>query len=144
MSKVVSIRLKDDQYARLQRAARRLGRTPSESAALLLNEAMRQREFPLIVFRDTTAGRQAFVEGTRLKVWQVVWISRLEEGDVAKTAEHLDLSGSGVQAALSYAVAYPDEIEDAIADSSKSIDDLRRIIPWIQERSFAEDSACGS
>ena len=69
MSKVVSMRLKDEQVDRLERAARRLGRSPSEAAALLLEEALRQRDFALIEFRDSPVGRQAYVHGTRLAVW---------------------------------------------------------------------------
>ena len=58
MSKVVSLRLKDDQVERLQRAVCRMGRTPSEAAALLLEEALRQRDFAFMEFRDSLAGRR--------------------------------------------------------------------------------------
>ncbi len=46
MSKVVSMRLEDDQMERLKRAARQLGRTPAETASLLLEESLREREHP--------------------------------------------------------------------------------------------------
>src|ERR687887_152608 len=91
VSKVISLRLKDDQVQRLERAARRLGRSPSEAAALLLEESLRQREFAFIEFRDSPVGRQAYLQGTRLTVWQVVSLARTYGGDVAQTAAHLDL-----------------------------------------------------
>jgi predicted transcriptional regulator len=76
MSKVVSMRLKDEQVERLNRFARRVGKRPSELAAQLLEEALRREEFPGIDIRETAAGREAFVGGTRLKVWHVVMHAR--------------------------------------------------------------------
>src|SRR5436305_9365014 len=61
MSHVVSLRLKDLQYERLQHLALQLDRTPSETAVVLLEEGLRMREFPCIEFRDTAAGREAFL-----------------------------------------------------------------------------------
>ena len=129
MSKVVSLRLKDGQVERLQRAARRLGRTPSEAAALLLEEALRQREFAFIEFRDSPVGRQAYLQGTRLKVWQIVSLTRVYGGDVARIAADLELPAVQVVAALRYAAAYPEEIEAAIADNECTAADLERLIP---------------
>jgi uncharacterized protein (DUF433 family) len=116
MSRVVSLRLKDEQVARLQRAARRLGRSPSEAAALLLDESLRQREYPFIEFRDSAAGRQACIQGTRLAVWHVVVIAREHDGNTSKTAAYFEIPEVQVKAALAYAGAYPDEVEAAIAD----------------------------
>ncbi len=132
MGKVLSLRLKDDQLERLQRAARRLGRTPSETAALLLEESLRAREFAFIEFRDSPVGRQAYLQGTRLAVWQIVSLARCFGGDVAQTAAHLDLPASQVAAALHYAAAYPAEIDAAIADSRDSAADLIKMIPTLE------------
>jgi predicted transcriptional regulator len=52
VSKVVSLRLRDDQVERLSRNARRMGRTPSTAAAKLLGQHIREREFPRIEFRE--------------------------------------------------------------------------------------------
>jgi predicted DNA-binding protein len=60
-SKVVSLRFGSQQMERLQRVARRLGRTPSETGALLVEEALRRTEFALIDFRDSIVGRQVYV-----------------------------------------------------------------------------------
>jgi uncharacterized protein (DUF433 family) len=133
MSKVVSLRLKDQQMERLERAARRLGRTPSETAALLLEESLREREFAFIEFRDSFVGRQAYIKGTRITVWQLVDIAR-SFGDVGETAANLEIPAVAVSAALAYAAAYPEEIESAIADNSPSIDELKRLIPNLHIR----------
>lgn len=132
MSKVVSLRLKDDQVERLQRMARRLGRKPSVAAALLLEEALRESEFAFVDFRDTVVGRQAFLKGTRLKVWQVAWLARHYSGDTKRLATDLEIPEVQILGALQYAQAYPTEIEDAIADNNKSVEELRRLIPNLQ------------
>ncbi len=130
MSKVVSLRLKDPQLQRLQRAARRFGRTPSETAAILVDEATRQLEFAEIEFRDSPVGRQAYVRGSRLAAWQVAWLARDFKGSAEKVAEHLEWPLARVQAALAYAAAFPEEIRLAIEDNdSYDFEKLSRMLP---------------
>jgi uncharacterized protein (DUF433 family) len=132
VSKVVSLRLKDHQARRLERAARRFGRTISETAALLLEEALRQADFAFIEFRDSPVGRQAYLKGSRLAVWQVVSLARSFGGDVDRTARHLEVSSVWVRAALAYAAAYPDEIDAAIEDNQQDVAQLMRLIPDLE------------
>ncbi len=132
VGKAVSLRLKDDQVERLQKAGRRLGRTPPGAAVPLLEEALRQRDLPFIEFRDTVVGRQAFIRGIRVKVCQVEWIARDYGKDVAAVADHLGLPAVEVAGALQYAEAYPEEINAAIADNSPSVEELRRLIPNLE------------
>jgi uncharacterized protein (DUF433 family) len=139
MSRVVSLRLRDEQFERLRRAARQLSRTPSETAALLLEESLREREFAFIEFRDTRAGREAFLKGTRLKVWQVAMVARGCEDDLARVTELLGKPVVQIQAALTYAAAYPDEMAVALADNDASEAELRRLIPNL--RVFAIDAS---
>lgn len=133
MSKVVSLRLRDEQVNRLGRLSRRLGRTPSETAALLVEEALRQNDFTLVQFRDSPAGRQAYIQGTGLAVWEVVLVAKAFGNDSSRTAAHLDLPPLKVQAALSYAEAYRDEIEAAISDNDRPFAELKRLIPSIEQ-----------
>jgi uncharacterized protein (DUF433 family) len=120
MSQVVSIRFKDNQMERLRRLARRLGRTPSEASALLVEESLREAEFGHIDFRDSPVGRQAYVKGSTLAVWEVVKLAQSYGMDVTKTAHHLEWLPFRVKAALNYAAAFPEEIEDAISDAERS------------------------
>jgi len=129
---VVSLRLKDDLLERLERVARRLGRSPSGTAVLLLEEALRQRDYPFIEFRDSPVGRQAYLKGTRLAVWQVEWLARDYNGDVDKIAAHLDIPAVKVAAALQYAAAYRDEIEAARADTYHAVEELRQFLPSLR------------
>jgi uncharacterized protein (DUF433 family) len=135
-STVVSLRVSDDQADRLQRKARRIGRSPSETGAILLEEGLRRDEFAYIDFRDSPIGRQAFILGSRLPVWIVVNIARSHAGSVPKTAGHLNRPPAQIQAALNYASVFPDEIENAIKDNdSFDFAKISRMLP--QARSFA-------
>jgi predicted transcriptional regulator len=132
MSQVVSLRLPDDQAKRLKRQARRLGRTPSETGRLLIEEALRQIEFSHIEFRDSSAGRQAFVKGRRVQVWMLVMIAKGYASDLKKTARHLEMPEEWVQSAFNYADAFPGEIRDAIEDNHKSFDELKHKLPSLE------------
>lgn len=139
MSKAISLRLRDDQVKRLEKAARRLNRTPAEAAAYLLEGALRQREFALIEIRDTAAGDQAYIKGTRLQVWMIIRLLREFEGNVAATAEYLRVLDIQIHAAINYAEAFPDEIEGAIADSRPTYEELKRRLPNL--RKFPADAS---
>lgn len=134
MSQVVSLRLKDAEASRLGRLARRLRRSPGQAAALLLTEKLREEEFPFIEFRDSLVGRQAYIKGSSLAVWEVVLVARHHELDARRTAEHLEWPEEKVQAALVYAEAYPDEVLPAVEEvESFTFADLKRILPWARE-----------
>lgn len=133
-SAVVSLRVSDEQAGRLQRKARQIGRTPSETGAILLDEGLRRDEFAFIDFRDSAVGRQAYIQGSRLAVWQVASLIRRYAGDVNQTCGHLEWPAVKVQAALSYAKAFPDEIETALQDAqSCSFDRISRMLPQAEE-----------
>lgn len=89
MSKVVSTRLAEETEARLQRLARRLGKTPSETGAMLIEESLRQSEFAYIEFRNSPVGRQAYMKNSNLAVWQVMMLGRELDNNVANIANHL-------------------------------------------------------
>lgn len=129
-SMVVSMRLPVESGERLKRMARRFGWTPSDASARLVEEGLRRAEFAFTDFRDTVIGRQAYLQGTRLAVWMVVKIVRACGGNVEKAAEHLERPASMIQAAMNYAQAFPDEIENAIQENdSMDFDQISRILP---------------
>jgi len=133
-SAVVSLRVSDEQAGRLQRKARQMGRTASETGAILLDEGLRRDEFAFIDFRDSPVGRQACIQGSRLAVWQVVSLVRRYAGDVARACAHLEWPAVKVKAALSYAKAFPDEMETAIQDAKAcSFDRVSRMLPQVEE-----------
>lgn len=129
-STVVSLRVSEKQAERLQRKARQWGRSPSETGALLLEEGLRKDEFAFIDFRDSAVGRQAYIQGSRLAVWQVVTLVRSFGDGVKSAAEHLAWPAAKVQAALNYAQAFQEEIEAAISDNqSYDFKKISRLLP---------------
>jgi len=131
---VVSLRVSSEQAKRLQRKARQLHRTPSDTGALLIEEGLRRGEFAFIDFRDTPVGREAFVQGTRVPVWQVIAILRCHGNDVAKVARYLEWPIVKVKAATNYAKAFSDEVEDAISDNAaQDLESVSRILPNVEE-----------
>ena len=127
---IVSSRLEPEQERRLVRKAKQNGRSPSETGALLIEEGLRRDEFAFVDFRDSPAGRQAFIQGSTLAVWEIAWIARGYENNPEKTAAHLCMSPLKVKAALNYAHAFPDEIQEAI-DEHEACDfaSLSRMLP---------------
>lgn len=132
MSHVLSLRLRDEQLERVRRVARRMNKSASETAATLLEEALRASEFAFIQFRDSPVGRQAYLQGSSLAVWEVASLAQAYGGDVARVAESLGWPEVKAQAALNYAAAYPQEIADAIADSQPSFEALRAMLPGLE------------
>lgn len=140
MSQVVSMRLQDSQMERLQRFARRMGRTQSEVSALLVEEGLRETEFAHVEFRDSPAGRQAYIKGSSLAVWEVVMVARDFGLDAAKIAAHLRWPAFKIQAALNYAAAFPEEIDYAIADNdSYDFAKLSRLLPQMERFVVPDD-----
>jgi uncharacterized protein (DUF433 family) len=120
--KVVSIRLSDEEAAYLARTARRLGRTPSATAAMLVDEGLRRERFPQIEMRDTAAGRIAYLKGHRLPVWMMV--SRMRAGKTPEqVAEDLEVPESLMHEALAYGEVFREEIDTLIDESKRFWED---------------------
>lgn len=139
MSQVMSLRLRDEQMERMRRVARRMNKSASEAAATLLEEALRASEFTFIQFRDSPVGRQAYIQGSSLAVWEVVKLAQAYDGDAARTAESLGWPAVKAQAALNYAAAYPQEIAAAIADSQPTYESLAAMLPGIERFSASAE-----
>lgn len=139
MSKVVSTRLQDETFDRLSRVARILDKTPSETVATLVEEALREIEFAFIEFRNSTLGRQSFMKGSSLAVWEVIGIARTYGMDLSKVASHFERPPEWVKAAFNYADAYPEEIEFAIQDAqAMSALNVNRLLPNLEIVSVPE------
>ena len=107
---VQSCRIEKDHAALLSRQARRRHLEVSTLSSLYLKEKALEEEFPGIGFRDSAGGREAYVQGHRVAVWEVVAVYQ-EAKTVGKTADHFRWTPALVRCALAYAKAYPTEIE---------------------------------
>lgn len=133
-SRVISLRLRRGPAARLERLARMFRRSMGETAALLLDEKLKEEEFAFIEFRDSSVGRQAYIQGSGLAVWEVLLVAREHDMDAARTSRHLSWPIEKVHAALGYARANADEIEPILDEvASLSTDRLRAMLPWLRE-----------
>jgi hypothetical protein len=129
-SVVISMRLPVESGNRLKRMATRHGWTASDASARLVEEGLRRAEFAFIDFRDSPIGRQAYIQGSTLAIWEVILLARSYEGNVASVARHLNWPEARVQAALNYAQAFHDEIEVALSENtSVDFEGLKRMLP---------------
>jgi hypothetical protein len=129
MSSRISIELGKDRLARLRQVARTSGQTPEDTAATLIEEGLRQREFPGIHFRDTGAGRRAFVPGLRVPIYFLALLAREVDNDIATIAEHYAINERDVTVSLDYIRAYADEIERDIAEHEAAEERLLATLP---------------
>jgi hypothetical protein len=133
-SVVISMRLPTESGNRLKRMATRHGWTPSDASARLVEEGLRRSEFAFIDFRDSAAGRQAYIQGSTLAVWEVCFLVDSFRANVSAVAKHLKWPEAKVQAALNYAKAFPGEIEDAISENAAiDFEALKRMLPQAAE-----------
>jgi len=127
---VISMRLPVASGKRLKRMANRHGWTPSDASARLVEEGLRRSEFAFIDFRDSLAGRQAYMQGSTLAVWEVMLLCRSYKQDASAVAKHLRWPEAKVQAAVNYAEAFPSEIEEAITENDATdFKALKRMLP---------------
>ena len=133
-SMVISMRLPTESGKRLKRMANRHGWTPSDASAKLVEEGLRRSEFAFIDFRDSPAGRQACIQGSSLAVWEIVLLIRSYKADVAAVAKHLGWPLGKVQAAVHYAEAFPEEVDEALSENeSTDFDSLKPMLPQAVE-----------
>lgn len=133
-SVVVSMRLPAESGNRLKRMANRHGWTPSDASARLVEEGLRRSEFAFIDFRDSAAGRQAYIQGSSLAVWEVMLLVQGHRANVSAVAKQLKWPEAKVQAAVNYAKAFPEEIERALSENADTdFEALKRMLPQATE-----------
>jgi hypothetical protein len=133
-SEVVSMRLPLESSQRLKRMAKRYGWTPSDASARLVEEGLRRSEFAFIDFRDSAAGRNAYVQGSTLAVWEIMLLLRNYRNDAAAVARHLQWPEAKVRAAAHYAQAFSEEIEAALSENDAvDLEALKRMLPQASE-----------
>jgi hypothetical protein len=103
---------------------------PSDASARLVEEGLRRSEFAFIDFRDSSAGRQAYIQGSGLAVWEVILVVHSYKNDLQTVAKHLRWPQAKVQAAVNYAEAFSSEINEALAENeATSFTTMKRMLP---------------
>ncbi len=111
-----TIRMPDEVRRPIEEEARLARRDFSSIANEMLSEAIKMRRIPGILFVDSpSGGRVARVAGTGLEVFEIVEAYRAMENSLPRLKEAFHwLSDVQLRAALAYAEAYPEEIEERI------------------------------
>lgn len=88
------------------------------------------RLFPGIAFRGVDWERRAWVIGTAHDVWQIVDAYR-DIGSVERMAEGGSASERQIRLALDYYEMFPQEIDAAVAENRRPIEQLEDEFPFI-------------
>lgn len=132
MARDVTLRLPDETAARLEAAAKKEGRSLSETGARSIEEWLRLNEFPEIEFRTFNGERHACVKGF-MQIWQLVMVARHYGLDVEKTAAYFPIPAHRIQNAFDYYRAYPEEIDRALAENdSWTYERLKESLPQLE------------
>jgi uncharacterized protein (DUF433 family) len=111
----VSLRLPNDVAEKIRHLAAMEHRSLAEMTKLLVEEAIKLREFPDIEFTDGPTGRRATVR-TSLDVWEIVEPYVLAGRDWnALRQSYPEISEGVLRSAIRYYEAYPEEIDARIA-----------------------------
>jgi hypothetical protein len=130
----LSVRLKPETLSRLETDARERGESKSRLAERLIEEGLRMKQHPGIVFRDGPADRRAaLADGP--DVWEIISAIRDVDPDDERALEEAiawtSLNQYQVRTALRYYAAYPAEVDEQIRRNDEVIDRLEvGCRPW--------------
>ena len=125
-----SMRLSKRMEALVDRKAKRTGRSRGAIVEALAEEALRMRLFPGVAFKGADWERRAWVVGTALDVWQIVDAHR-DIGSIERMAEGGSANERQIRLARDYYEMFPEEIDAAIADNRRPIEQLEEEFPFI-------------
>lgn len=128
-TKPLSLRVPSQIRRELDQLSRRFGTTPATLGADYVTQGVRTTLHPSIEYRQTPAGRMAYLRGVRLPVWLVVETVADCKGNAQRAARLLRLPVLLLKAGLLYAQAFPDEIKTDRAAGRRPLQDLERLVP---------------
>lgn len=132
-----SLRLPVETMKEIEQMTKETGQDFSNVTKDLLQEAIKMRRCPGILFSEGTSGRRARVAGTGIEVWEVIatYKSVKEDFKRLQKAYHW-LSGGQLKAALGYYAIYPQEIGRLIEQNEQWNDEkLRERYPFVKSSS---------
>ena len=133
----------DEVAARLDVESAASGLPSPTLAASLIDEGLKTREYPGIVYRDGPAGRRASLAGGP-DVWQVIRALKEVPADgfdpVETVSVEADLHPRQIRLAMEFHKAYPDEIQ-ALLEANRRALVLADEMIADRERTIAEQQA---
>ncbi|MDE0269013.1 MAG: hypothetical protein OXI96_08265 [Acidimicrobiaceae bacterium] len=129
MSRPTSFRLDDELLKRLETESRAAAESVTSLVRSLLDEGLKIRQFPGVVYRSGPAGRRAALVGGP-DVWEVIRDLRCWPGRgmqrIECLAKELGLPVSLVKLATEFYCAYPDEIDARIDADERAAQQIQR------------------
>lgn len=127
----LSARMSEAVLARLEKLSKREGHPRSRVAEQLIDEGIRMREFPGIVFRPGPTGRRAaLADGP--DVWEIVrGLKQARSGDgdpIEVLMASTNLREDQIRLAADYYGAYPEEIDSRIREDEDAAARLRELL----------------
>ncbi len=129
----VSVRLNPEALEHARQISRQSERSIGQVLSTLVDEGVRMRRCPGIIFTDGPTGRRATVAGSGVDVWEVIQVSKTCTNRRQLARAFPRLSPSQIEAALTYYDCYPDEIDRRIDENQGSFATLQRRSPFIKK-----------
>jgi uncharacterized protein (DUF433 family) len=128
----VSLRLREPIQQAIRSLAQRARRPAAQVINDLLEEALRSRRFPGVVFVEGPAGRRAHLAGTGLDVWEVAELVNEYGSPEPVLRDFPHLTRLAIRTALAYAGEHPEEIQAFLELNARSPEILRREFPHVE------------
>lgn len=134
----LSIRVPLETRRWLERFAKRRG-SAGMAATRILEEARRREDFPAVEFRDTSLGRVAYVQGTRV---QMAFVYGQTLRDPGLSADDLATSFAWPRWKAAAVLAYLNEFSQECAQEwedleSAGLQALQRSLPQLEQKEIA-------
>jgi uncharacterized protein (DUF433 family) len=128
-----SLRLPQETLREIERMAQDSGKDFSAVTKDLLEEAIKMRRCPGIVFAEGTSGRTARVAGSGIEVWEIIATYQSLKKDTGRLKKSYHwLSAEQLRAALAFYSAYPEEIDRQIEKNQRwSQEEIRKRYPFM-------------
>lgn len=134
MSKeAIRLELDSERLQDAQVIARERDQPVEQLLAEMIEEAIKMRRCPGIVFADGLAGRRAVILGTGIDVWSIIdaWKGGCQQ-DYNKLRETFHwLSDDQLRLALRYYALYPDEIDQRIERNTRAFEEFQQTHPHL-------------
>jgi uncharacterized protein (DUF433 family) len=107
-----SIRIQEKTLKEIEQISRDSGKEFSAVANELLEEAVRMKRCPGIIFTEGTTGRRARIAGTGIEVWEVIATYKGVAKDFNRLSQAYHwLTEQQLRAAVGYYMVYKEEID---------------------------------
>ncbi len=131
MPRPTSFRLPDELLARLDEEASSRGTSVSSLVSSVLDEGLKTRRFPGVVYRDGPTGRRAGLVGGP-DVWEVIRALKAASGGaevrVRTVAEERGLPVAQVRLAIDFYGEHADEVDERIALDAQAAERVRKVV----------------